>query len=436
MGRFQSCMLDPSTPCPDAELGASSLEEALNGNGFSSLRLEQGQGGVWEWERGKALTSRADMDFKLLLATPMRSVLGFALYSPWPSQEWTRWSPGQDSVRMYEVQPSSNLSVFLGWDLLAFRTSRDQQLLFLAELPVAYEPGVWKAQLEYLPGDDYRIRASYAQSSPREEIAHWNNQDDVFKLKYKERRYEGQLAARLFQGPEVAIAGRYTELTPRTSLGAFSRSGDVWGVSGQLLWLGRFWAWRNEFDAEYRDILHSYVDAAQQSALTWNGAYDLYRFKTRLQRTFFRVARIGLHAERRLALGAPSAENIQGVPADSTDWLRATYFQGASLSASRLSTELYGGDLRWWFSGLYVEAGGDYAYARRSGTSSPFLTWGDTLDFSQALPAESVIMRLGAGFQADGANYLYSYRRGYALGHSEPLMRYAGTHRFEISGRF
>lgn len=432
MGPAQTCIVDPGQVCPDDPAGPSEVEKALGGNGYSRLQLSQNQGEEWNWEGGSARTGHADMDFDLLVTTPLRSVVGFALRSPWPAQEWRR---GADSVRMYQVQPYSSLSALLGWDLLGLGESEGgQQLLLAAELPIAYEPGVWKGSLSYLPTENYRLRVEYAQVKPRQEMAHWENNEDVFKLKYTERRLQGQLAGRFAWGPEWAGTVSYSKLEA-SDAPALTRDGHIWGAAGHLAWLGPTWSLRNDFTAEYRDLQHRYGSPAGDGFLLLDGVYDLYDFRTRLQRTFARTVRIGLQSERRLAKESAGNSVLQ-VPVDSLDWLRALDFSGAGPVGSRMQSSLYGGDVRWWFAGLYLEAGGDYALSRWSGQSSPLFTWGDVLDLQTATATESAVLRLGAGFQVPGALYSYSFRKAYDLGPKNATLKRGAMHSFEIAGSF
>lgn len=433
LGNFQECLLDPAAPCPDADLGISELEKALPGDGYSRLALRQSEGQEWSWPGGFARTGQANMDFRLLASTPLRTAVGVALYSPWPSQEWTR---GPDSARMYEVQPSTHMSVLLGWDLLGFRESRSQQLLLAAEIPVAYGPGVWSGSLSYLPNENFRMRAEYAQVSPREEISPWTDSENLFKLKYTEHRVQGLVAGRFAVGPEWAGSVRYSQVESNEAPGMFTRDGSIWGASSQAVWLGRTWQWRNTFDAEYRKLRHDYTSADGAATLTLDGTYDIYHYQSRLQRTFFRMVRLGLQGERRLARATPGHSSLQGQSADSTDWLRAADFSVNGSSDMRLLTSLYGGDLRWWFAGLYAEAGGDYVFSRSNGHTSPLLTWGAPLDLASIVSTESAVFRLSVGYQSPEALYSYTYRKAYDLGAGSELLKRNGHHTFEISGRF
>ena len=433
MGASQNIFLDPGAPSPSPELGPDPYEKALTGNGFSHLSLNQGQGQEWEWGSQRARTPYAQMDFQFLVVAPMRSMVGLALYSPWPGQEW---QTGPDSIRMYQVQPSSYVALLLGWDLLGFQNNHDQQLIASVELPIAYEPGVWQAALAYLPSPNWRLRAEYSQVKPREEIEHWVADWGRFKLKYTEQRVQGHIAGRWAYGPEWAGVVGDCWLTPRHLEGTLTRKGSIWGALGQLVWLGSTWSWRNDFSAEYRQLTDSYRVSTGSPSLLSEGALDLYHYRSRWQRTFAKNWRLGLQGERRLAKGAPGSLMQTGQSTDSLDWTQVVALPTQAYYAHRLETSLYGGDLRKWFSGLYFEAGGDYALSHWSGNSSPMHTWGHSLEYSSASDSEHGVLRLGAGFQSGQALYSYQFSQAFALNNQPTPIQNNGHHRFVISGQF
>jgi hypothetical protein len=354
-------------------LGASEWEAALQNRGTASLALQSGAGAKWK-ENGESFASstESDMNLRFLLAAPMSTLVGLSLESPWPEREVAL---GGDTL--WRESDPTRFALLLGMRPV-------KQILAYGEIPIAAETGVWRAGVELFPWDGARLRFRYTQQKTIDKIVSWNL-GTTQKFSQTERQGEAQAAFKLPLHLQVAAALRYSRLS-----GDFADK--VWGTGGELVYLKKNWSLKTKFDANWREN------------------YDTYLASSRLQRTFWNLLRVGLEAEETLALQNPDDA-----------WI---------------SQKSYGGDLRFWWQGLFLQGGGFWVRSEGAGQTLAALGFGRRIAMQDLFAHHAIEMRLEVGFEVNGTLYRYSYDKTFPLWRAKPVVNPNTTHRFEIGGNF
>jgi hypothetical protein len=364
-----------------AQLGASKWEAALQNRGAGSLTLKSGGGAAYDQD-GKTWAShtQSDMDLEFLLVAPMNTLVGLTLESPWPERE----AAVAGDTLWRETDPT-RFGVLLGMRPV-------NALLVYGEIPIADETGVWRAGLELFPFDWARLRLLYNQQKTEDHILSWNLGTSQ-EFSRTERQGEAELALKLPLHLEAAAGVRYSDFegTP---------DGTVWGAGGEVVYLKSKWSLKVRFNADWRDL--------QNGAASWS--YDSYLAGSRLQRTFWNFLRVGLEAQEQALL--------------------------QNSNAAWLEQKKYGGDLRLWWQGLYVQCGGFFVRSAGEGVTNPDLGFGREIKMEDLFSRRSLEAKVEAGIELEGTLYRYTYEKWFAFGSRSPVLRPNTIHRFEIAGAF
>jgi|GEM_PF-4715629 len=447
-GTFRACLMNPAIPCPQTNFGASENEKTLRTHAFSVLRFEQADVMTVHDSTSKLKDAAGLMDFRMRFATPLGTTIGFGATIPHPSRTLVL-----DSTQYSSWANPGQATLLLGSDLLGMGGNAEnntQQLLLSAELPIAYDPGLWAGHVEWVWKAGLRVRTSYWSVTPREDIV--RDQDvERYRMRWHEAISQILVAARPFSWIELGARGARAQVTPRNAPGQATVNGDVWQGAGSAQIVGKRWRWSQNLEWQQEDLHYSWTENVADSTPSWSmtrqqrGAVWVY--DTRLQRNIG-IWRIAFWGERRLWDGWPGDWSQTNGSSESTSWL-ALLPIGSVLQSSgtanygkgRMQNNFVGTEIRWNGDGFYVEPGIALSKMQLDSLSEPWALWGLPLASEQIpLQAQALVGSINIGFSGGGNRFQYSWHQAFPLDGS-PWQNGVGAswgavHRFTIEGGF
>jgi hypothetical protein len=446
---YRACLMNPAMPCPQTNYGASEQEKALRTHAYSVLRFEQAQLMTLHDSNSKLSDAQGLMDFRMRFATPLGTTIGFGAAIPHPSRKFIL-----DSTQFSSWSNPGQATLLLGSDLLGMGGNAEQnahQFLVSAELPIAYDPGLWAWHAEWVWKAGLRLRASHWRVTPREDLV--RDQDvERYRMRWHEAITQGLIAARPIAWLELGVRATRSQVTPINTLGQATVIGDVWQGAGSAQVVGKNWRWSQNLEWQQEALQYSWIESVVADSIpAWSlereqrGAVWVYN--SRLQRTLG-IWRVALWGERRLWDGWPGAWSQENGSSESSSWMALLPFHETTIASiapenglGRMVNNLVGSEIRWNGDGFYIEPGIAYSIGQLDSLNESWATWGMQIAVNPIpLTYDALIGSINIGFSGGGNRFQYTWRQAFPMDGSPwqngLTASWGALHRFTIEGGF
>jgi len=411
-GEYHACLINPAMPCPQTDFSASEAERVVHQQVISDLRFWQNSVATYADSTQKMSEVLGGLDFRMRFVSLRGSSLGLGVSVPYP-----RRTLDADSVRFVQAQDAGQASLLLGSDLVYFLTGNEKaahRLLLDFEIPIAYEPGLWAAHLEWLWKAGLRVRGSVWSVAPRQDWVLSSDNTLGNRMRWHEQIGQLLIAARPVSWLDLGARGTWSQVDSRARSGELGAAGDVAQAGGLVRFSHGSWRFSHTLEFQKEAYELAWQDTGDFSPF-WavgTGQYNqIWVYQSRLQKTIDPL-RYGFWTERRL-------------------WNSRT-------NSGRGETDLFGMELRYSHPAFSVEPGVAWVNGGLQVRDNPWADYNGIVSLGDVGSYQALIASCNITIVGGGNRIQYSYSQAFArtgsLGQSGASASWGAQHRVTITG--